>query len=84
MFERRLAHQEGLADLNGKVEAQRILIGILLSEMVNRSGDPEQAVAECERIVGQRPTDAPPSTMHDAMRKHLDETVRRLRANLTR
>ena len=84
MVERRLAHQEGLAELHGKIEAQRILIGILLSDMIKRSAQPEQALAECERAVGQKPADAPPSSLHDAMRKHLSETMRRLRADATR
>jgi hypothetical protein len=84
MFERRMAHQEALAELHGKIEAQRVLTEILLNEMVGRSSDPEQAVSDCERMMGLKPADAPPSTMHDAMRKHLSETVRRLRANLLR
>ena len=84
MVERRLAHQEGLAELHGKIEAQKILIGILLSDMIRRSTEPEQALAECERIVGQKPADSPPSALHDAMRKHLSETMRRLRANAVR
>jgi hypothetical protein len=84
MVERRLAHQEALAELHGKIEAQRILIAILLSDMINRSSNPEQAISDCERILGRKPADAPPSTMHDAMRKHLTETVRRLRADVLR
>jgi hypothetical protein len=84
MVERRLAHQEALAELHGKLEAQRILVSILLNDMINRNSNPAQAIFDCKRMVGKKSADAPPSTMHDAMRKHLSETVRRLRADVLR